>query len=134
MGARVVIAIGLHADAFGRAANERREKFAIASNQTPESDDSVLQGGINTMMIRRLFRANGPTPGLGTTMLASFNIVMDRVTRSRLAGDPADILVMPDVGHIPLLDFDRAEELIVLGRNAIDQHRHSIENTLSYLA
>jgi len=59
---------------------------------------------------------------------------MDRVTRSRLAGDPADILVMPEIGHIPLLDFDRADELIQLGRDSVDAQRETIENALTYLA
>jgi NTE family protein len=55
---------------------------------------------------------------------------MDRVTRSRLAGDPADVLVAPKVGHIALLDFDRAEELIALGREAIDASLDELESAL----
>ena len=67
-------------------------------------------------------------------MLAAFNIVMDRVTRSRLAGDPPDVMITPQAGHIPLLDFDRAAELIALGREAADYSAPRIERALESLA
>ena len=59
---------------------------------------------------------------------------MDRATRSRLAGDPADVLVLPKVGHVPLLDFDNADELITIGRNAIDDAMPEIESAIEALA
>jgi len=133
--ARLVIAVGLHADAFGRASAQRKEKF-----QNPELDDgedlprTVRINIAEKAMLRRLFRASGPAPGLGSVMLASFNIIMDRTTRSRLAGDPADVLVLPAVGHIPLLDFDKAQELITLGRQAVDHQLPQIENALEFLS
>ncbi|MEQ1865163.1 MAG: hypothetical protein ABL996_10995 [Micropepsaceae bacterium] len=67
-------------------------------------------------------------------MLASFNIVMDRITRARLAGDPPDVMVTPQVGHIQLLDFDRADELIALGREAVDYSAARIERAIEFLA
>ena len=44
----------------------------------------------------------------------------DRITRSRLAGDPPDIHIKPNVGHIGMLEFEKAEELIKLGRMAAE--------------
>jgi NTE family protein len=134
LGARVVIAVGLHANAFGRTVLQRREKY-----ENPELRDGVTLAKsvrINVAekaMLQRLFRGSGPAPGLGSVMLASFNIIMDRMTRSRLAGDPPDVLVLPEVGHIPLLDFDRADELIALGRQAIDAQAAEIEQALEFL-
>ncbi|HXI87776.1 MAG TPA: patatin-like phospholipase family protein, partial [Parvularculaceae bacterium] len=133
LGARLVIAVGLHADAFGRAAALRREKFEIAENETEEPDTDGRLGLAKRALFRRLFRSSGATPGMGSTMLASFNIIMDRVTRSRLAGDPPDVYIAPQVGHIPLLDFDRAEELIALGRAAVDAQADAIESALAHL-
>ena len=135
LGARLVIAIGLHADAFGRAAVLRRERFdADASDEIePEpATDKPAWGA--TALMRKMFQSSGPTPGLGSVMLASFNIVMDRVTRSRLAGDPADVLILPKVGEFQLLDFDRADELIQAGKNAVDDALPEIETALEYLA
>lgn len=133
--ARLVIAVGLHSDAFGRGIAQRREKFENPEIHDGETLAKTIGGNIaEKAMLRRLFRTTGPTPGLGSVMLATFNIIMDRTTRSRLAGDPADVLVLPQVGHIPLLDFDKAEELIALGRDAIDQQMPQIENALEFLS
>jgi NTE family protein len=134
-GARLVIAVGLHADAFGRASVQRREKFENPELHDGEAIAKAAKANIaEKTVLRRLFRASGPTPGLGTVMLASFNIIMDRITRSRLAGDPADVLILPQVGHIQLLDFDKADELIALGRDAVDEAMPSIENAIEHLA
>ena len=56
-----------------------------------------------------------------------------RRSRSRLAGEPPDVLITPQVGHISLLEFDKAGELIDLGRKAIDDNRAQIESALEYL-
>jgi len=134
-GARLVIAIGLHADAFGRASIQRREKYESPDRSEAETLVKTAKANIaEKAVMRRLFRSNGPTPGLGSVMLASFNIVMDRITRSRLAGDPADVLILPPVAHIPLIDFDKADELIALGRTAVDEAMPAIENALEHLA
>ena len=41
-------------------------------------------------------------------MIEAFNIMQDRLTRMRLAGDPPDIHITPHIGHIGWLDFHRA--------------------------
>jgi NTE family protein len=135
LGARVVIGVGLHADAFGRGVMQRKEKFGQLADDGGADLEAAAKGGLSEkLMLRRLFHASPTAPGLGSVMLASFNILMDRVTRSRLAGDPADVLITPQVGHIPLLDFDKADELIALGRAAVDHHRAELESALEYLA
>ncbi len=134
LGARVVIAIGLHADAFGIGVQQRKEKFGMLAEDGGEELEHASKGGLTEkLMLRRLFHASNNAPGLGSVMLASFNILMDRITRSRLGGDPADVLVTPQVGHVPLLDFDRAEELIELGAKAVDASLPQIESALAYL-
>jgi NTE family protein len=45
-------------------------------------------------------------------MVSSLNIIQDRLSRSRLAGDPPDVAIAPRLGHIGLLEFDRARESI----------------------
>ena len=66
-------------------------------------------------------------PGILETVLASVNIAQDRITRSRMAGDPPDVLVTPRLGHLGLLDFHRAEEVIAEGRRAVEEMRPAIE-------
>lgn len=134
MGARMVIAVGLHADAFALGATKRREKLSAMPDDSGEELEAAPGGGIaEKLMMRRLFHPGGNAPGVGTVMLAGFNILMDRVTRSRLAGDPPDIQITPQAGHIGLLDFDRADELIQLGREAVDYAMARIEKTIEIL-
>lgn len=126
LGARVVIAVGLHADAFNLGVAQRRARFGTMH---PEVD----AGKVGKHAWPRLFQGSASAPGVGSVMLASFNILMDRITRSRLAGEPPDVLLTPQVGHISLLEFDKAEELIALGRQAVDDARPQIESALEYL-
>lgn len=134
-GARVVVAVGLHADAFNLGVAQRKEKFRdLAKDGGSELEEASKGNLTEKLMLRRLFNANQNAPGVGSVMLASFNILMDRITRSRLAGDPPDVLVAPQVGHVPLLDFDQADELIKLGRKAVDDVMPQIESALEYMA
>ncbi|MEO1136386.1 MAG: patatin-like phospholipase family protein [Pseudomonadota bacterium] len=133
MGARIVVAIGLHADAFNMGVAQRKEKFSeLPADGGAELEEASKGNLTEKLMLRRLFNA-GSAPGVGSVMLASFNILMDRITRSRLAGDPPDVLITPQVGHIPLLDFDQADELIKRGRLAIDNAMPQIESAMEHL-
>jgi NTE family protein len=67
-------------------------------------------------------------------MVEAFNIMQDRITRARLAGDPPDVLVSPRVAKIGWFDFHRAEEIIAHGRRAAERALESIEEAISILA
>jgi NTE family protein len=58
-------------------------------------------------------------PGLMTVMVTAFDILQDRIMRSRLAGDPPDALVQIKVGKIGMFEFHRADELIAIGRETV---------------
>ncbi len=45
----------------------------------------------------------------------SANIIEAGLTQKRLAEDPPDLLIRPDLAHISYLDFNKGEELIRLG-------------------
>jgi NTE family protein len=51
-------------------------------------------------------------------MMDAFNIAQGRISRSRLAGDPPDVLINARLGKVGLFDFHRADELIAIGREA----------------
>ena len=70
-------------------------------------------------LFRRQFASpkDGP-PGIATAMIDALNITQDRITRSRLAGDPPDIAINIKLGDIGIFDFHRAAEMIDLGREA----------------
>ena len=57
-------------------------------------------------------------PGMAEIIMNSLNIMSTRITRSRLAGEPADVVLMPRLGQLGLLDYHRAAEAIAEGRDA----------------
>ena len=63
-------------------------------------------------------------------MVDAFNIMQDRITRARLAGDPPDLLISPRVGQIGWFDFHRAADLIGFGARAAERALNSIEDTI----
>jgi NTE family protein len=66
-------------------------------------------------------------PGITSVILNSFSIFHDRIARARLMGDPPDLLVAPDLAQIGVLDFHRADEMIAIGRAAVEPHIPVIE-------
>ena len=73
-------------------------------------------------------------PGLATVMVDAFNITQDRIARSRLAGDPPDILINPRLGRIGLFDFHRAKDIIAIGAHATEKAMEDITDTIAALA
>ena len=49
-------------------------------------------------------------------MTNSIATMQGRISRARLAGEPADVLITPRLGQLGLLDFHRADEAIAAGR------------------
>jgi len=58
-------------------------------------------------------------PSMLTAVAQSIDIMQVRITRSRLAGEPADILVQPRLGGMGIFDFHRAAPAIAEGRAAV---------------
>ena len=65
-------------------------------------------------------------PGYLEVVGESFFLVQDFVARVRLAADPVDVLIVPEVTHIGLMEFHRAEESIAAGREAVSAARNTI--------
>jgi NTE family protein len=61
------------------------------------------------------------TPSLLSAMAQSIDIMQVRITRSRLAGEPADILIQPRLGGMGIFDFHRAQPAIAEGRAAVER-------------
>jgi NTE family protein len=54
-------------------------------------------------------------------MVDAFNITQDRIARSRLAGDPPDVMIAPKLSPIGLFEFHRAQECIEIGKQAAER-------------
>ena len=59
-------------------------------------------------------------PSMLDVVASSINIMQVRISRSRMAGDPPDVIVAPRLAHLGLLDFHRAREAIEAGRRAVE--------------
>lgn len=70
-------------------------------------------------VLRHQFRTGKEGPkGIPAVMMQAFTIIQDRMTRSRLAGDPPDVMISPRIGDIGMFDFHLAESAIAAGRDA----------------
>ncbi len=67
-----------------------------------------------------------PEPGMFEVMAASIHIMQDHIARSRMAGDPPNLTISPDLGHFQLMDFHRADEAIEIGRQAVAQSKDAL--------
>ncbi len=70
-------------------------------------------------------------PSMFNCMSNAIDIMQDRVTRSRLAGDPPDIILNPKLGHISTMEFYRAEEAIEIGRASVMRVAEQIKYQLN---
>ena len=69
-----------------------------------------------------------PAPSIINAMTGSLDILSARVTRSRLAGDPPDILIEPQLRDFGMMEFYRAKELIEHGRASV----HRVADQIKY--
>ena len=69
-------------------------------------------------------------PGMVEVITAGLNIMSVRITRSRMAGEPAEVVIQPRLGNVGLLEYHRAAEAIEAGRAAAEQAIPAIERGL----
>jgi NTE family protein len=66
-------------------------------------------------------------------MVEAFNVMQDRITRARLAGDPPDVLISPRLGQVGWFDFHRASEAIDIGVEAAERALDGINEAVAAL-
>lgn len=135
LGARIVIAVNLSNDVFSKGA-VIHDQEAYADPSAP-ADDAELPGSNGRAAVHLLHRqifGRSDAPGMSAVMMDAINITQDRIARSRLAGDPPDILIAPKTGSIGLFDFHRACEAIELGASATEKQIEEIQIAVRALA
>jgi NTE family protein len=124
-GARMTIAVNVSGDIIGKSRRPGEKIPTVAGFDllNTEGGSDKLESDKKKGLIQRIFRrdARAGAPSIFGVMVSSLNIVQDRLARSRLAGDPPDVLIVPRIGHIGLMEFDRAEELIDEGEAAVER-------------
>ena len=139
-GARVVIAVNLDADRVGRGATIASHGADPGDGEPTDAAGKAFNGfaRLRSMFgaeraLKRQMLASSVRPSFSTVMIESFNIMQDRLTRMRLAGDPPDVHITPRIGHIGWLDFHRAAEAIDVGRSAAEKALDSITEMIAAL-
>ncbi len=78
-----------------------------------------LLGDLRERAVRGERQETTDRPSMYEVVACSLNVMQVRITRSRMAGDPPELLVTPRLADFALLDFDRAGEAIDEGRRAV---------------
>ena len=118
---RLVVAVNLHYDLFGRAAVIKHSADAVDAEGEAEL---VVDKGPSEREARL---------GITGVMVEAFNIIQDRISRARMAGDPPDLSLLPKLGHIGLTEFYRADEAIRLGYEITKAQLGELERLRSVL-
>ncbi|HYD14825.1 MAG TPA: patatin-like phospholipase family protein, partial [Hyphomicrobium sp.] len=120
LGARYVIAVNLNIDISNRGTISNVSPMPESDSEMEEAPPVTGKNGIavRRLLHRQILGRGDDMPGISTVMVDAFNIVQDRIARSRLAGDPPDAMISPRLHGIGLFDFHRAEDLIQRGETA----------------
>ena len=137
LGAEVVIAVNLNSDIVGK--HEKTKELATEEDDADYESLSIT-GFIEQMkrnlfkdeesFINRLWTKQPEKPGVFDVLVGSINIMQDRITRSRLAGDPPDLMLTPKLSYLGLMEFDRAEEAIEEGRACVRRMETALNDVL----
>jgi len=124
MGADVVIAVDLGSDLVGRYVRDDDRAPAQATS-----------GGIMGRLLPRREKSSEreterPVPSFTEALMGAINVMQVRIARSRLAGEPPDVLITPRLGHLGLLDYHRADIAIAEGRDAVERMLPAIRSAI----
>ena len=125
LGADFVIAVNLNAD----FRPQQLEKTAEEHEEIQRKTDDFFSKSQN--IVRQWFSPDTKPnkvapPGILSVMSSSLEILQARVTRSRLAGDPPDILIEPPLTEVGIMEFHRAQECCEIGEATIGRLEEQI--------
>lgn len=138
LGAEVVIAVNLNGELLGRRFESPiGERLYRRKKRAPgEFLGRLLQqvpAGFRvqaSLIAPKLLRRGPAAPGYFDVLANSINIMQDQITRTRLAGEPPHVMLLPRLRNVGLLEFDRAKEAIAEGRTAVEQALPTLERYL----
>ena len=142
-GAEIVIAANLSSDIFAHSttiySHGPSAEVTVAAAPETTIEQAAPKRGFGRLFsaertMKREFFGSAGRPGISSVMVDAFNIMQDRITRARLAGDPPDLLISPRVGEIGWFDFHRADDLIAHGTRAAERAIDSIQEAIHILA
>jgi NTE family protein len=133
LGAHYVIAVNVNSEAGHGTVVTDLDALPVAALPAPEDQGLIARNGraLKKLLQRQFFGQVDNGPGISTVMIQAFNIVQDRIARSRLAGDPPDVMIAPRLPPVGLFDFHRAEEMIACGAAAAQREVEHIKREIA---
>jgi NTE family protein len=134
LGARYVIAVNVNSDSCGHGTVVPHTELLTASEEVPapEPEEPVsYRNGMRRLLKRQFFGRGDTGPGISRVMMEAFNIVQDRIARSRLAGDPPDVMIAPRLSQFGLFDFHQANAMIKCGMAAAEREIEDIAREIA---
>ncbi len=129
LGADFVIAVNLNGDLVGRHLGKPVNKGG--AEKSPHWSDKIRWPlGSDPKQNASADEVDEKAPRVFETIAGSINIVQDRITRSRMVGEPPDILITPELADIGLLEFYRAAECIDEGKESVHRVLPEIQRLL----
>lgn len=122
LGADVVIAVNLNAQLVG-----------VHLSRQGRDDAAALERNEDAGLWQRVmsYLSSDDDPSFFDVISASINIMQDRITRSRMAGDPPEVSLNPVLPDLAFMDFHRADEAIEEGRRLVQVRADEIRGWLS---
>ena len=134
LGADIVIAVNLNGDLVGRnrygPVESRAGKKSASDRDLWEKLALPFRKKRNSVSEESEEAPEPLPPGLLEVVTGAINIMQDRITRSRMAGDPPDLTLSPHLSHIGLLDYHRSEEAILEGKACVERSLPAVEDLL----
>jgi NTE family protein len=132
LGADLVIAIDLSWGKLGpyRDRSKGQGDTAIAPREMPGWLTRLRHGWLERAASKTPTPEQPRLPSIFEVFLTSLDIVEMRVARSRLAGEPADVLITPLLPDFGTMEFHRAKEAIAEGRAAVERMAPLIERVI----
>ena len=131
LGADVVIAVNLNADIIGKGMKNSPVPTAAEEEGLLRYLKQQAREVSSTWFSTNEKRVS--PPGLLSVVSNSINIFQDRITRSRLAGDPADVMISPRLRDVGLLEFGKAAEAIKTGEACVAKALPDIKSKIDSL-
>ncbi|MEJ2619657.1 MAG: patatin-like phospholipase RssA [Candidatus Thiodiazotropha sp.] len=138
MGADIVIAVNLNGDILGKHLKRNTETRKLPQQSKKATGEGDLLSRVTAQLksslesskrdlLGKLFGVERKAPGLYDVLASSINIMQDRITRSRMAGDPPDVILSPRMSKLGLMEFDKAELGIAEGLREVERMRPVLE-------
>ncbi len=102
------------------AIDTRMARFRRKAKTRPPADGNGGNGGSDAPAVPNIFEI----------LMASMSVIEYELAQHRLARDPPDVLIEPDVHGIRAFEFHKAKQAIAAGRRAAELHVPEIQRLL----